>query len=133
MNSLSLHDSFKNFAQALGSDIHHAGHGQSIEYLDLKSSRQKEGYVRISMDSEDQVLIVEAAAPLASVFPHTDQDVRDLLALCLMASPCQSGKRFFPVIDMANEHLLLTYVIGSGAIRDEADIRSIAEACVDQA
>lgn len=132
MIATAVQKMFESFTKAIGADIRHSPDRQSISYADLESRQLNPGYIRLCLDSHDHVVIIEAATPLSSVIPGDNDGLQKLWGLCLMASPCQSGKRFFPMIDMKNEHLILSYVLGNEAIRHEADFGNIIEDYVAQ-
>lgn len=129
MSATPIQKMFESFAKAIGAEIRQPQDRQSISYADLESRQLNPGYVRLCIDSDDHVVIIEAGVPLSSVIPAPgDNDgLQKLWGLCLMASPSQSGKRFFPTIDMKNEHLVMSYVLGNEAIRHEEDFGNIIE------
>lgn len=134
MSTTPIQKMFESFTKAIGAEIRHPQDRQSLSYADLESRQLVPGYVRLCIDSNDHVVIIEAAAPLSSVIPAPgDNDgLQKLWGLCLMASPSQSGKRFFPTIDMKSEHLVMSYVLGNEAIRHEDDFGNIIEDYVAQ-
>lgn len=132
MTATAIQKMFESFTKGIGAEIRHSQDRQSVSYADLESPQLKPGYIRLCIDSDDHVVIIEAATPLSSVIPGDNDGLQKLWGLCLMASPCQSGKRFFPMIDMKNEHLVMSYVLGSEAIRHEEDFGNIIESYVGQ-
>lgn len=132
MTATTIQKMFESFTKAVGAEIRHSQDRQSVSYADLESQHLNPGYIRLCIDSHDHVVIIEAATPLSSVIPSDNDSLQKLWGLCLMANPCQSGKRFFPMIDMKNEHLILSYVLGSEAIRHEDDFGNIIESYVGQ-
>lgn len=130
MSVTAIQKMFESFAKTIGAEIRHSQARQSISYADLESQQLNPGYIRLCVDSHDHVVIVEAAVPLSSVVPADNDGLQKLWSLCLMASPCQSGKRFFPMIDMKNDHLIFAYAVGTEAIRHEEDFGNIIESYV---
>lgn len=132
MTATAIQKMFEGFTKAIGAEVRHSQDRQSVSYADLESPKLNPGYIRLCIDSDDHVVIIEAATPLSSVIPGDSDGLQKLWGLCLMTSPCQSGKRFFPMIDMKNEHLVMSYVLGSEAIRHEEDFGNIIESYVGQ-
>jgi hypothetical protein len=129
MSRTSIEQIFECFAKSLDVEIHVDQYRQTVKYVDMESSELEHGYLRLCIDPIDHVMIVETGISLISVFPSSEDVLQKLMTLQLMASPANTGKRFFPSVDLQNEHLILSYVIGTQAIYNDSDMVAITEAC----
>jgi hypothetical protein len=120
---------FEAFAHSVNAPVLYRG-GTALAYVDLESAHVEQGYVRVCIDPDDGVVIVEAGFPLPSLFAAEGDAMQRFLDLGIMTSPCRTGKRFFPMFDMKNQYLVLSYVVGNEVIRDEGSFGNLAETCV---
>jgi hypothetical protein len=131
MSAAALKEVFDRFARRLGCEIRHAAGHPAVTFVDLESQKLAAGYVRLCVDTDDAVAIVETAVPLSTLVEPDADPFGKLFALQAMTSPPQSGKRLFPVLDMQTEHLVMTYVAGADAVRNEEELAAIVDGCTD--
>lgn len=97
--------------------------------LELESTELGDGYLRLCVDADDGVAIVETAVPFGGVVDKDAPALDKLLALHFLAGPLGGGRRTYPSLDARNGHVVLSYVTGSAALRTERDIVAFAESC----
>jgi hypothetical protein len=129
MSRFSIEQIFLSFAQSLDLPIHADQHQQTVSYVDMETAELDQGYLRLCIDTVDDVIIVETGMALRSVFSSGDQVLQKLMGLQMMASSVKGGKRFFPSIDAKNEHLILSHILGTEAVHNESDLEAVIDAC----
>jgi len=128
MNMNGIKASLDQLAKQLGCEVRQSRKQATLFFLDLEIAGI-EGQVRLLLDMEDAVVISEVAVPFSTLLPPDVASAETLFALHMMLSPPQSGLRFFPTLDMQREHVLISCVIGSEAVRDSEGISQFLWEC----
>jgi hypothetical protein len=135
MSILSVRASLDQFAKHIGCEVRQSHKQATLAFVDLEIAGITgiTGQVRLSVDTDDAVVIAEIAVPLSLLLPPDAAAAESLFALHMMLSPAQSGARLFPSMDMQSEHLLLSCVVGSEAIRGTEGLAQFAGDCAERA
>jgi SAM-dependent methyltransferase len=115
VNRGQLRRAFESLTRGLGASLRRFPDRPAVVCIDLESADLGDGYLRLCLDCDDAVVIVETAAPLAALVPRQAPAQDKLLALQFMAGPFQSGRPIYPALDARNQHLVLSYVVGGAA------------------